>query len=37
MAFLEGAPEKKLAQSFLQFVLSTRGQLVLTEHGFTGP
>ena len=37
MAVLEEAPEKKLAQSFLQFVLSTKGQLVLTEHGFTGP
>lgn len=37
IAVLAGAPEKELAQSFLLFVLSTNGQLVLAAHGFTRP
>ncbi len=34
---LEDAPERELAQSFLKFVLSTEGQRLLAEHGFSAP
>ena len=34
---LKDAPEQKLAQSFLQFVLSAEGQRILAEHGFISP
>ncbi|MBC8280001.1 MAG: molybdate ABC transporter substrate-binding protein [Chloroflexi bacterium] len=37
IAVIRDTPDPGLAQSFLQFVLSDRGQRLLIKHGFTAP